>query len=148
MSRLHSQKRRLRAQQRGDGLIDPGSDQVDRDAFVEIGSTHQAAREALELVERTGAAEEAEPLPTPLESQDVRPAPAAALPASLASTGPDMRYTPRETARVSRIVDGFMSNLSPAELEEVRAHLERRTAVARPSAAPLEHDPAQNPPTS
>lgn len=63
MSRLHSQKRRLRAQQREDGLIEPDSDTVDRDAFQEVGSSHEGVRKALELVERHGAADEALPNP-------------------------------------------------------------------------------------
>jgi hypothetical protein len=87
MSRLHRQRLRLRAQQRGDGLIDADSDTVDRDAFQEIGSTHAAARQALELVARTGAADDAEPLPITDQSQDVRPA-AASAPVARLGTGP------------------------------------------------------------
>jgi hypothetical protein len=137
-------------------LIDADSDTVDRDAFQEIGSTHAAARQALELVARTGAADDAEPLPITDQSQDVRPA-AASAPAALPSSAPatlpsssatDTRYTTDESKRLRGIVDGFMSNLSPAELEEVRAHLARRKEGSQGDGSALEGDAAQKPPTS
>jgi hypothetical protein len=167
MSRLHSQKRRLRAAQRADGLIDPDSDQVDRDAFQEIGSTHQAARQALELVERTGASDDGDRIEAanlasasnglsvtdasyPEPSSAARPMDAPAQqPATLGSSRPasEERYTTGESARLRTIVDGFMQQLSPRELEEVREHLERRSARQPDTSAPAPADPAQKPPT-
>jgi len=71
MSRLHRQKLRLRSQQRADGVIDPEADDIDREAFQDVG-TGPAGREEGAAVAQT---EPPEDLP-----RDEQPPPAA-LPA-------------------------------------------------------------------
>jgi hypothetical protein len=41
VSRLHAQKRRLRALQRAEGIIAPDADQIDRAAVEELGTAHE-----------------------------------------------------------------------------------------------------------
>lgn len=130
MSRLHRQKLRLRSQQRADGLIEPASDAIDRDAFQEVGTSHAGVAKALELVERhevrdpmtlSDALEHQREFPEPL--------PVGAKPRGGLST--------------------FLSSLSPAELAELREELARKQTDERseePPSAPLPAPPAQNPP--